>query len=319
MGELRRRKCGSDPPRPDVIRDSTGETTPNFRDMPPLVDSTVAAVDDSIAGGGESWQCRRPPMHFYLCLRRIVIVMQSFARSVGCTALALLFLAQLGTAEDKPLNKLSPEEEKAGFKLLFDGKTTDGWRGYKMKEMPSGWKVIDGVLTRVTGGAGGKGAGGGDDIITNDQYGDFELRLEWRVAKGVNSGILYRAIEDAATSWHVAPEMQVLDNEGWHDKNKMHQAGALYDLYAPSRNSARDPGEWNEVKLVAKGNHVEHWLNGDKVVEYELDSDDWKERVAKSKFRDHEKFAKAKKGHIVLQDHSGKIEYRNVRLREIKE
>ena len=238
-------------------------------------------------------------------------------RFVCLALLATLSMGPIRAAEDVPPNTLTADEKAAGFKLLFDGKTTDGWRGYKMKEMPPGWKVIDGVLTRVAGGAGGKGAGGGDDIVTKDQYGDFELRLEWRVGKGVNSGILYRAIEDAVTSWHVAPEMQVLDNEGWSDKNKLHQAGALYDLYAPSKNAAREPGNWNEVKIVAKGNHVEHWLNGEKVVEYEMNSDDWKERVAKSKFKGFDKFAKAKKGHIVLQDHSGKIEYRNIRIREI--
>ncbi|RIK83763.1 MAG: DUF1080 domain-containing protein [Planctomycetota bacterium] len=240
-------------------------------------------------------------------------------RFVSLALLATLSVGQIRAAEDAPLNTLTAEEKAAGFKLLFDGKTTDGWRGYKMKDMPPGWKVIDGVLTRVAGGAGGKGAGGGDDIVTKDQYGDFDLRLEWRVGKGVNSGILYRAIEDAVTSWHVAPEMQVLDNEGWSDKNKLHQAGALYDLYAPSKNAARGPGKWNEVKLVAKGNHVEHWLNGEKVVEYEMNSDDWKDRVAKSKFKGFDKFAKAKKGHIVLQDHSGNIEYRNIRIRVIEE
>lgn len=240
-------------------------------------------------------------------------------RFVCLALLATLSAGRILAADDAPLNTLTADEKAAGFKLLFDGKTTDGWRGYKMKEMPPGWKVIDSVLTRVAGGAGGKGAGGGDDIVTKDQYGDFELRLEWRVGKGVNSGILYRAIEDAVTSWHVAPEMQVLDNEGWSDKNKLHQAGALYDLYAPSKNAARGPGKWNEVKLVAKGNHVEHWLNGEKVVEYEMNSDDWKDRVAKSKFKGFDKFAKAKKGHIVLQDHSGNIEYRNIRIRVIEE
>ena len=237
---------------------------------------------------------------------------------IAVVAVSLPFARSL-LAEDAAINTLSKEEQAAGFKLLFDGKTTEGWRGYKMKDMPPGWKVIDGILTRVAGGAGGKGAGGGDDIVTVDQYDNFELRLEWRVGKGVNSGILYRAIEDAVTSWHVAPEMQVLDNEGWNDKNKFHQAGALYDLYAPTKNAARGPGKWNEVKLIANGNHVEHWLNGEKVVEYEMNSDDWKERVAKSKFKGFDKFAKAKKGHIVLQDHSGNIEYRNIRIREIKE
>lgn len=242
-----------------------------------------------------------------------------FTRAAQLALLLSLLAARTTLAAEPPLNTLSDEEKKAGFKLLFDGKTTDGWRGYKMKEMPPGWKVIDGILTRTTGGAGGKGAGGGDDIITKDQYDNFELRLEWRVGKGVNSGILYRAIEDAATSWHVAPEMQVLDNAGWGEKETRHHAGALYDLYAPAKDVTRKPGSWNEVKLIANGNHIEHWLNGEKVVECELNSDDWNARVANSKFKDKPKFAKATKGHIVLQDHSGNIEYRNIRLREIKE
>lgn len=233
-------------------------------------------------------------------------------------ALALWLLSgQRAFAEEAKPNTLTDEEEKAGFKLLFDGRTTDGWRGYKMKEMPPGWQVIDGILTRVAGGAGGKGAGGGDDIITKDQYDNFELRLQWRVGKGVNSGILYRVTEDAVTSWHVAPEMQVLDNVGWGESDRNHHAGALYDLYAPTKDTTRKPGEWNDVKLIVNGNHVEHWLNGEKVVECELHSDDWNERVAKSKFRDKPDFAKATKGHICLQDHSGKIEYRNIKLRPI--
>jgi hypothetical protein len=226
-------------------------------------------------------------------------------------------IAARASAAEPALNTLSDDEKKSGFKLLFDGKTTDGWRGYNMKEMPPGWKVIDGILTRVAAGAGGKGAGGGDDIITKDQYDNFELRLEWRVGRGVNSGVLYRTVEGAVTSWHVAPEMQVLDNVGFGDQNPLHHAGALYDLYAPTKDAARRPGEWNEVKLIANGNHIEHWLNGQKVVVCEMNSDDWKERIAKSKFKDKPDFAKATKGHICLQDHSGKIEYRNIRVRPI--
>ena len=229
----------------------------------------------------------------------------------------ICLLARTTVAAEPAPNTLTDDEKKAGFKLLFDGKTTDGWRGYKMKQMPPGWKVIDGVLTRVAGGAGGKGAGGGDDIITKDEYDNFELRLQWRLGKGFNSGILYRVIEDAATSWHVAPEMQVLDNVGFGDANKKHHAGALYDLYAPTKDASRAPGNWNDVKLIADGNHVEHWLNGEKVVEYELNSEDWKQRVANSKFKNMPKFAKATKGYICLQDHSGLVEYRSIRLRPI--
>jgi hypothetical protein len=229
----------------------------------------------------------------------------------------LLFVASRSLAQESSPNTLTDDEKKAGFKLLFDGKTTDGWRGYKMKQMPPGWKVIDGILTRVAAGAGGKGAGGGDDIVTKDQYDNFELRLQWRVGKGVNSGILYRAIEDAVTSWHVAPEMQVLEKVGFGDPNPLHHAGALYDLYAPAKDTTRPISEWNDVRLVANGNHIEHWLNGVKVVECEIGSDDWNERVAKSKFKDKPNFAKATKGYIVLQDHSGKIEYRNIRIRPL--
>lgn len=220
-------------------------------------------------------------------------------------------------AADAPLNALTDEEKQEGFKLLFDGQTTDGWRGYKMDQMPPGWKVIDGILTRVAGGAGGKGAGGGDDIVTEDEFGNFELRLEWRVGKGVNSGILYRVAEDAVTSWHEAPEMQVLDNIGWGEAETRHHAGALYDLYAPAKDVTRPAGEWNEVRLVVDGNHIEHWLNGEKLVECELWSDDFNERLAKSKFREMSTYAKATKGHICLQDHSGNIEYRNIRIREL--
>ncbi len=233
-------------------------------------------------------------------------------------ALASLFLlAERSFAADTAPNTLTDEEKKAGFKLLFDGKTTDGWRGYNKKQMPPGWKVIDGVLTEVAAGAGGKGAGGGDDIITNDQYDNFELRLQWRVGKGVNSGILYRAVEGADTSWHVAPEMQVLDNAGWGEAERRHHAAALYDLYAPTKDTSLGADKWHDVKLVVNGNHIEHWLNGEKVVECELNSDDWNERVAKSKFKDKPEFAKATKGYICLQDHSGRVEYRSIRIRPL--
>ncbi len=215
------------------------------------------------------------------------------------------------------VNKLTPVEKKAGWRLLFDGKTTKGWRGYNSKEFPRGWQIIDGAFVRVTGGVGGKGAGGGDDIITVDQYDDFELSLEWRTVPGGNSGVLYRVTEGAVTSWHVAPEMQVLDNTKHPTRSTKQMAGALYDLYGVDRDLARGPGEWNAAKVVARGNHVEHWLNGTKVLECELGSEDWKARIASSKFKDMPEFAKARKGHVCLQDHSNKVEYRNIKLRPL--
>lgn len=238
-------------------------------------------------------------------------------RHVNLFAVVLMLLAQRALAEDAPQNTLTDEEQQQGFRLLFDGQTTDGWRGYKMTEMPPGWKVMDGILTRVAGGEGGKGAGGGDDIVTEGEFGNFELRLQWRVGKGVNSGILYRVVEEAATSWHEAPEMQVLDNIGWGESETRHHAGALYDLYAPAKDVTHPAGEWNEIRLLVDGNHIEHWLNGEKLVECELWSDDFNERLAKSKFKDKPTYAKAARGRICLQDHSGNIEYRNVRIREL--
>jgi hypothetical protein len=238
-------------------------------------------------------------------------------RNILLATMLGLCSASVSVAEDHPQNTLTEAEQKEGFKLLFDGKSTDGWRGYKMDHMPPGWKVIDGILTRVAGGEGGKGAGGGDDIVTEDEYANFELRLQWRVGRGVNSGILYHVVEEAVTSWHEAPEMQVLDNIGWGESETRHHAGALYDLYAPAKDVTHPAGEWNEVRLVVDGNHIEHWLNGEKLVECELWSEDFNERLANSKFRDMPTYAKAAKGHICLQDHSGNIEYRNVRLRQL--
>jgi predicted amidohydrolase len=216
-----------------------------------------------------------------------------------------------------PPNTLTDDEKQAGWRLLFDGQTTSGWRGYNRQDMPAGWKVIDGVLTRVSGGAGGKGAGGGDDIITLDQYDNFELTLEWRIVAGGNSGLMFRVKEGAVTSWHVAPEMQILDNTKWPTRDKRQLAGACYDLYAPEKDVTRSTGEWNQVRLVARGPHLEHYLNGIKQVEYEIGSDDWNQRVAASKFKDKPDFAKATKGHICLQDHSDKVEFRSIKLREL--
>ena len=217
-----------------------------------------------------------------------------------------------------PPNTLTETEKAAGWKLLFDGKTTTGWRGYKMDEMPPGWKVIDDAMVKVKPGAGGKGAGGGDDIITVDQYDNFEFSVQWKIVSNGNSGILYRVTENAVTSWHVAPEMQVLDNTKHPNRKKSQLAGALYDLYAPSQDVTKPVGQWNTAKVVADGRHVEHWLNGVKLLEYDLGSDDWNQRIAASKFKDMPKFAKAMKGHLCLQDHSDRIEFRNIKVRPLK-
>ena len=241
------------------------------------------------------------------------------AKLIVYVAVAAVAASMFGAAlaGSPPPNTLSEQEKAAGWRLLLDGESTQGWRGYKMEEMPPGWQVIEGILVRVKGGAGGKGAGGGDDIITVEQFDNFELTLQWKIVSGGNSGILYRVTEDAVTSWHVAPEMQVLDNSKHPNRDKRQLAGALYDLYAPARDVTNPPGEWNTVRIVADGKHVEHWLNGEKLLEYELGSDDWKRRVAGSKFKNKPDFAKALKGHVCLQDHSDRIEFRNIKVRPL--
>ena len=239
--------------------------------------------------------------------------------SVAAFVLIAVVVVPVIADESTAPNALTPQEKDAGWRLLFDGKTTEGWRGYKMKQMPDGWKVIDGALVRVKGGAGGKGAGGGDDIVTVDQFDDFELALQWRIVDGGNSGILYRVTENAVTAWHVAPEMQVLDNSKHPNRDKRQLAGALYDLYAPPKDYTRPVGQWNEARVVARGSLIEHWLNGHKLFEFTIGSEDWNRRIANSKFRNLRDFAKASKGHICLQDHSDRVAYRSIKVRVLKQ
>lgn len=216
-------------------------------------------------------------------------------------------------------NTLTAAEKQAGWKLLFDGKTTAGWRGYRMEKMSPGWEAIDGALVRVRGGAGGKGAGGGDDIVTTEEFDNFELQLEWKVRRAGNSGVLYRVSEEPVTAWHYAPEVQILDNTAHPRRDKQQLAGACYDLYAPSKDATKPPGQWNHMRIRVNGPDVTHWMNGEKIVEYELWSDDWNQRVANSKHKARPKFGTFKKGPICLQDHTDRIEFRNLKIRRLPE
>ena len=185
------------------------------------------------------------------------------------------------------------------------------WRGFRSEGLPAGWQVVDGALTRVA-------AGG--DIITLEQYENFELEFEWKVAPGGNSGVFFRVVEDSTLRyvWQTGPEMQILDNER-HADGKLPETSAAsnFALHAPSRNVAKPAGEWNRARLVVNGSHVEHWLNGEKVVEYELWSDDWRQRVQNSKFKDMPRYGMARNGHIALQDHGDWVAFRNIRIRRL--
>ena len=194
--------------------------------------------------------------------------------------------------------------------VLFDGKTVKGLRGYKQSGFPDSWEVVDGTLKTVPG--------HGVDLISEEVYKNFELELEWKVPKGGNSGIFYFATEEGNYIWQSAPEMQVVDDEKHTDgKNTLTSAGALYALIAPSTNVVKPVGEFNQVRIKVKNNHVEHWLNGIKIVEYIYGSDMMWDLVAKSKFNKMPLFAKASEGHIGLQGDHGLIWYKNIRIRRL--
>lgn len=208
-----------------------------------------------------------------------------------------------------PQNFLTDAEKAAGWRLLFDGRTTEGWRGYRKDRCPDGWVVKDGCIVRV---------GPGGDIISEGEFEDFELKLEWRISAAGNSGIFYRVDESVGWPWETGPEMQVLDNDEHYDgKNEKTSAGSNYALHAPVRDVTEPVGFFNKVHIIVDGAHVEHWLNGVRVVDYELWSDDWERRVADSKFKQWPKYGRMKRGHIVLQDHGDKVWYRNIKVRPL--
>src|SRR5436309_9844073 len=228
--------------------------------------------------------------------------------SVIIGALALI-AANLVAQNGQMPNTLTPKEQSDGWRLLFDGKTTNGWRGFRQQRLPDGWKAVDGALTRVAKAT---------DIVTVDEFGDFELSIDWKITANSNSGIFFRVTEDDDVMWHTAPELQVIDNAYKEPLKPEQLAGANYDLHPPSRDATKPIGSWNETRLLVKGSHVEHWMNGVKVVEYELWSDDWERRGKESKIKDFPKYARARRGHIGLQDHGDRVAFRNIKLRELK-
>ncbi|WP_419950728.1 3-keto-disaccharide hydrolase [Candidatus Palauibacter sp.] len=209
-------------------------------------------------------------------------------------------------------NRLTPEEAAAGFELLFDGESLDAWRGFQMEEIPAGWGARDGALAFTPG-------VGGGTLITRDTYTDFDLRLEWMVGEGGNSGIFFGISENTESAFQSGPEMQVLDNAGHYDGgNPLTSAGSNYGLHAPPEDVSRPADEWNEVRIVRHGNQVVHWLNGVQVVDYEIGSDEWEALVAGSKFIEWPDYGRHHEGHLGLQDHGDPVWYRNIRVRRIQ-
>lgn len=204
-------------------------------------------------------------------------------------------------------------EKKADWIVLFNGTSTDAWRGFQRQDLPTdGWKIENGSLKTIIG-------GDRCDIITREKFKDFELEVEWRVSPGGNSGIFYRVTEEYDGVWQSAPEMQVLDDELHRDGlDPKTSAGSLYALIAPTNKVLRPVSEFNKVIIIVNNNHVEHWLNEVKILEYEMDCDMLKDLIIESKFKDYPNFGKAREGHIALQHHGEEVWYRNIRIRRLK-
>lgn len=205
-------------------------------------------------------------------------------------------------------NTLTSEEKAEGWQLLFDGESLDHFRNYRKDGVGPGWKVEDGEVHWVSRGAG--------DIITKQTYMAFEFKVDYKISKGGNSGLMYHVTEDAGTPWMTGPEIQIQDNKDGHDPQK---AGWLYQLYKPEDGvDATNPaGEWNTLHVLITPDKCVQYMNGTKYVEYVKGSDDWNERVAKSKFGRMPLFGKPNNGHICLQDHNNAVAFRNIKVRRV--
>ena len=222
----------------------------------------------------------------------------------------------------KKPNTLTKQDLEEGWILMFNGLTSDGWRSHNGEKFPDhGWEVVEGTLHVIGSGRGE--AGGGGDILFDRKFSNFELELEWKVSEGGNSGIFYLAQEIPGDPvWKSAPEMQILDNEKHPDAtlgvDGNRAAGALYDLIPGKFEAVKPAGEWNRARIMVYKGTVVHTMNGENVLEYHLWTDDWKNMVANSKFKDYEHFINpAPEGYIVLQDHGDDVWFRNIRIREL--
>jgi hypothetical protein len=229
--------------------------------------------------------------------------------------LVLSMCALYTTAQD---NTLTKKEKKDGWKLLFDGKTTTGWRNFNSNTLGAGWKVENGALYLDNSVTTREDRG---DILTHEEYENYEFSVDWKIDSCGNSGIIFNVVEDPKykATYFTGPEMQVLDNNCHPDaKIIKHRAGDLYDLIKCKEETVKPAGQWNQARIVSNKAKYEFWLNGTKVVEFTMHTPEWDALVAGSKFKAWPDFGKATKGHIALQDHGDKVWFKNIKIREIK-
>ncbi len=241
------------------------------------------------------------------------------------TLLAATVLGSCSSSKTTPMdtasttaNALTEQEKREGWQLLFDGATTAGWHTYGKTGIGNAWKVADGALY-FDAGSKRNGATGGD-IVTDAEYQNFDLRLEWKIAPKGNSGIMFYVKEEPQYQypWHTGPEIQVLDNDGHADaKINKHRAGDLYDLISVSKETVKPVGEWNSVRIVANGGKLDSYLNGERVISTNMWNDAWQQMIAGSKFKDMPGFGKFQSGKISLQDHGDDVWFRNIKIKPL--
>jgi hypothetical protein len=229
-------------------------------------------------------------------------------RSVGAICLLAIGTIAQSTMQSATRN---PQSATTKWRTLFDGTSLDAWRGYKGAAIPAGWHIDHGTLAKNAPVA---------DIVSKDEFGDFELEIDWKIGEAGNSGIFYRGTEEYEHIYWSAPEYQLLDDiKGADNKTRLTCAGAAYAVYPSPAGHLKAVGKWNAARIVARGSHVEHWLNGVKLLEYDLGSPDWEAKVKASKFAEWPHYGRAKRGHIALQgDHAGTLAFRSIRIRELQ-
>lgn len=221
-------------------------------------------------------------------------------------------------------NTLTTSEEKDGWKMLWDGKTTEGWRGARLEDFPQeGWEIKNGILTVLASGGAESAAGG--DIVTEKLYGDFELKADFKITEGANSGIKYYVDTDInkGPGSSIGLEYQILDDDKHPDAKLGNHEGSrtvasLYDLIKADPDKPIHPvGAWNTARIISKNNHVEHWLNGTKVLEYERGSEDFRKLVSESKYAKWDRFGELEEGRILLQDHGNRVSFKNIKIKTL--
>lgn len=235
----------------------------------------------------------------------------------GCSPKKIEEKPEVVATETREYNVLTEEQKSEGWQLLFDGQTTRGWQIFKGRKNNT-WEVGDGVLHckalyENTTGDGDERA----DLMTSEQFENFELQFDWKIAKEGNSGVMFRVTEEFEQPYYSGPEYQLMDDAGFPNETPDHLTGSNYGMHAAGKTKIKPAGEWNTSKIVVNKNHVEHWFNGDKVVEYELNSPEWIALKKASKWNEATGYGASSKGHIVLQDHGSEAWFRNIKIKTL--